>query len=103
MGPKHPKHGNKRSRPERRLRQHYYECEEVICILQGMGEIAIEDRKEAFAADCTLILPPRVVHQITNTGEENMRLVAWLSETPGRVFLPSGEQLALPWDGQDAR
>jgi mannose-6-phosphate isomerase-like protein (cupin superfamily) len=81
---------------------HYHECEEVICILEGMGEIAIEERREPFAADCTLILAPRVVHQITNTGGESMKLVAWLSESPARVFLPSGEQLALPWDGQGA-
>jgi mannose-6-phosphate isomerase-like protein (cupin superfamily) len=80
---------------------HFHECEEVICILQGKGEVAIEDKREPFAADCTLILSPRVVHQITNTGSENMKLVAWLSESPGRVFLPSGDQLALPWDGQN--
>ncbi|MGA7391253.1 MAG: cupin domain-containing protein [Terrimicrobiaceae bacterium] len=77
---------------------HYHECEEVICILEGSGEISIDGRRELFAANCTLILPPRQVHQITNTGGENMSLIAWLSESPARVFLPSGEQMALPWD-----
>ena len=81
---------------------HFHECEEVIYILQGMGEIAIEGKTVPFAADCTLIFPPRLVHQITNTGAENVRLVAWLSESPARVFLPSGERLALPWDSQGA-
>ena len=47
---------------------HFHECEEVIYILQGMGEIAIEGETVPFAADCTLILPPLQVHQITNTG-----------------------------------
>jgi mannose-6-phosphate isomerase-like protein (cupin superfamily) len=37
---------------------HFHECEEVIYILQGMGEIAIEGKTVPFAADCTLILPP---------------------------------------------
>ena len=76
---------------------HFHECEEVIYILQGMGEIAIEGETVPFAADCTLILPPLQVHQITNTGPEEMRLAACLSESPARVFLPSGELLALPW------
>ena len=80
---------------------HFHECEEIVCILQGAGEIAIEERRERFAADCTLILAPRVVHQITNTGTENVKLVAWLAESPGRAFLPSGEQLVLPWDRQE--
>ena len=71
---------------------------EVICILEGSGKISIEGSRELFAANCTLILPPRQVHQITNTGGENMSLIAWLSESPARVFLPSGEQMALPWD-----
>jgi mannose-6-phosphate isomerase-like protein (cupin superfamily) len=77
---------------------HFHECEEVIYILQGMGEIAIEGKTVPFAADCTLILPPRQVHQITNTEPEDMQLAAWLSESPARAFLPSGELLALPWD-----
>jgi mannose-6-phosphate isomerase-like protein (cupin superfamily) len=77
---------------------HFHECEEVIYIQQGTGEIAIEGKTLPFSADCTLILPPRLLHQITNTGPEDMRLAACLSESPARVFLPSGERLALPWD-----
>ena len=54
-----------------------------------------------FQADCTLIFPAGQVHQITNTGSETIRLTAWLSESPARVFLPSGERLMLPWDSSD--
>jgi mannose-6-phosphate isomerase-like protein (cupin superfamily) len=77
---------------------HFHECEEVIYVLQGMGEIAVQGKTVPFAADCTLIFPSRLVHEITNTGPEEIRLVAWLSESPARVFLQSGEVLALPWD-----
>ncbi|HEY5779709.1 MAG TPA: cupin domain-containing protein [Terrimicrobiaceae bacterium] len=77
---------------------HSHECEEVIYILQGKGEIAIEGKTMRFGADCTRILPPCQVRQITNTGPEDMRLAAWLSESPARAFLPTGERIALPWD-----
>ena len=77
---------------------HFHECEEIIYVFQGMGEIAIEGKTLPFAADCTLFFPPRLVHQITNSGPDDMRLAAWFSESPARAFLPSGELLALPWD-----
>lgn len=79
---------------------HFHECEEVIYVMEGDGEIAIEGKTMPFQANCTLIVPPRLVHQITNTGSEAMRLAAWLSESPARVFLPSGERLVLPWESQ---
>jgi mannose-6-phosphate isomerase-like protein (cupin superfamily) len=82
------------------LPPHFHECEEVIYVLQGSGEIAAEGKTMPFSADCTLILPPGQVHQITKTRSEAIRLAAWLSESPARVFLPSGERLALPWDGE---
>ena len=42
-----------------------------------------------FDADCTLILPPGLVHQIRNTGTD-MRLAAWLAESPARVLSSFG-------------
>ena len=77
---------------------HFHECEEVIYVLAGNGEIASEGKTMPFQADCTLIFPACQVHQITNTGSETIRLAAWISESPARVFLPSGERLTLPWD-----
>lgn len=77
---------------------HFHECEEVIYVLAGRGEITAEGQAMPFQADCTLILPAGKVHQITNTGAETIRLAALLSESPARVFLPSGERLMLPWD-----
>jgi mannose-6-phosphate isomerase-like protein (cupin superfamily) len=77
---------------------HFHKCEEVVYVLAGNGEIAIEGKAIPFAADCTLILPAGQVHQITNTGSETLRLAAWLSESPARVFSPSGERLTLPWE-----
>jgi mannose-6-phosphate isomerase-like protein (cupin superfamily) len=77
---------------------HFHECEEVVYILEGSGAIVLEGKTTSFEADCTLIFPAGQVHQITNTGSETIRRAAWLSESPARVFLPSGERLRLPWE-----
>ena len=76
---------------------HFHECEEVIYVLAGREKSPPKDKRCPFK-DCTLILPAGKVHQITNTGAETIRLAALLSESPARVFLPSGERLMLPWD-----
>ena len=77
---------------------HFHECMEVIYILQGNGELMANGKTETFAAECTLVVPPRLVHQIINSGPTAIQLVASLSESPGRVFLPTGERLRLPWE-----
>jgi mannose-6-phosphate isomerase-like protein (cupin superfamily) len=48
---------------------HQHPCEEVIVILAGTGEVVIDGITEALNPDTTLIVPPNVVHQITNTGK----------------------------------
>ncbi len=77
---------------------HFHECEEVICILQGTGEVVADGGKQSFTAESTLIFPPRLVHRLINTGATDLRLIAYLSESPARVFLPNGERLPLPWE-----
>lgn len=81
---------------------HFHECEEVIHILQGKGDLLLGDTTVPFAAERTLVIPARAVHQIMNTGASDMRLIAVLAESPARVFLPSGDRLALPWENPDA-
>ncbi len=76
---------------------HYHECEEVVVVQRGSGRATIADETVPFGPGTTLVIPPRVVHQIVNGDEEEMFLVAALSETPARVFTPDGEEMALPW------
>ena len=45
----------------------------------------------------TLVATPKVVHQITNSGNEQMLLLAAFSETPARAFSPNGNVILLPW------
>ena len=76
---------------------HYHECEEVVVVLHGSGHVTIADERMDFSPGSTLILPPKVIHQIVNSGTENVLLIATLSETPARVFGPDGSLIALPW------
>lgn len=76
---------------------HQHDCEEVVLVLEGSGEVRIGDEVVPFGPDSTLILPPNVAHQIFNTGKVALRTVAAFSATPVGTFLPGGEPLPLPW------
>jgi mannose-6-phosphate isomerase-like protein (cupin superfamily) len=76
---------------------HQHDCEEVVLVLEGSGEVHVDGKVVAFGPDCTLVLPPNVAHQIVNTGSTALRTVAAFSATPVGTFLPGGEPLELPW------
>jgi mannose-6-phosphate isomerase-like protein (cupin superfamily) len=76
---------------------HRHVCEEVIVILAGSGRLDLEGASHDFRADSTLIVPPDAVHQIVNTGREDLVLVAALGAAPVRVRTGEGEPLPLPW------
>lgn len=64
-----------------------------------MIDIVIDENTE-FGPNTTLIIPPEVVHQIVNNGNEEMSLIAAFSSTPVRDFTPEGEEMSLPWQTQ---
>jgi quercetin dioxygenase-like cupin family protein len=76
---------------------HRHACEEVILVLAGSGRVIVEGEASEFQASSTLIVPPDVVHQLVNTGSEDMVLVAALGTAPVRVRTASGEALPVPW------
>jgi mannose-6-phosphate isomerase-like protein (cupin superfamily) len=77
---------------------HCHDCEEVVLVLEGTGEVLIGKERFAFGADSTLVLPPGVPHQIFNTGSVPLRTLAAFPETPVGTFLPDGAPLSLPWE-----
>ncbi|MSR15795.1 MAG: cupin domain-containing protein [Gammaproteobacteria bacterium] len=77
---------------------HCHDCEEVIVILSGQGECRFEDKVLAFKADETLVIPSSVVHQICNTGDQDLNIVATLAMSPVRVRSAEGAPMPLPWD-----
>ena len=74
----------------------YHDCEEVIVILRGSGQASVGGEKHEFGPNTTLIIAPEIVHQIVNSGNEEMFLIAEFSATPARVFTPEGEEMFLP-------
>lgn len=77
---------------------HSHDCEEVILIRRGRGTLVFGGEEQTFGAGDTIIVPPAAVHQILNTGDEPLELVAVLSTSNVEVKLPDGTLLDLPWD-----
>lgn len=77
---------------------HKHDCEEAIVIFSGSGVCYCEGREFPFKADDTLLIPPGVVHQIVNSGDEPLNIMATLSMSPVRVETEDGQHMALPWD-----
>ena len=77
---------------------HCHACEEVILILPDSGTCMEEGDSTLFGASSTLILKPDAVHQIANTSDEEMKLVAALSMAPVRVKTAEEEPLPVPWE-----
>jgi mannose-6-phosphate isomerase-like protein (cupin superfamily) len=76
---------------------HCHACEEVILILSGSGTCTVGDQRTAFGPNSTLVLEPDVVHQIVNTSNEDLRMVAVLGMAPVRVKTADGADLPVPW------
>ena len=77
---------------------HCHDCEEVIVVLSGQGECRFEGKSIAFKADESLLIPSSVVHQICNTGEHDLCIMATLGMSPVEVKTADGEPMALPWN-----
>ncbi len=77
---------------------HRHDCEEVIVCLRGHGVCHFEGRELHFKEDETLIIPPNVVHQICNGGNEDLYIMATLAMSPVKVETADGMPMPLPWD-----
>ena len=77
---------------------HFHDCEEVIVILSGSGACRVGEEVFDFTANSTLVIAPNVGHQISNTSDDDMQLVAALGMAPVRVKSANGADLKLPWD-----
>jgi mannose-6-phosphate isomerase-like protein (cupin superfamily) len=76
---------------------HRHDCEEVVVVKSGSGELHVEGKVIAFGPDSTITVPSNVLHQIFNTGATPLEITAALSASPVEVFLPDGARLDLPW------
>lgn len=76
---------------------HRHDCVEVIVCLRGSGALLSAGQEQRFAAPATLVLQPNEVHQLVNTGPDEMELVATLGMAPVVVQTADGQTIPLPW------
>ncbi len=76
---------------------HRHDCEEVVLVQSGRGQVLIDGRAIDFGPDTTLVLPAGVDHQIVNTGDEPVCTIAAFAATPVGTALPDGQPIELPW------
>ena len=87
---------------------HRHRCEEVYYVIQGSGEIEVEDTRHPFSAGCAIFNRPDVIHRVSNTGEETIRLVVvagimlvplwpqWPTDSPYEIFEGSSMEAHRP-------
>ena len=54
---------------------HHQEQEEIYLILEGEGEMCLGAEKGEIKAGQAVYIPPKVFHQLTNTGSTAMRMI----------------------------
>jgi len=89
---------------------HNQEQEEIYFIVEGAGEMCLGTEKMQVQAGQTVYIPPRVFHQLTNTGSAPMRMVYcygpagevahWRQELDGTLPRAGGEAPPLPAGAQ---
>ncbi len=83
--------------PGGRTPLHCHDCEEVIVAVRGSGRVTIAGETIDFGHNSTLIFPPNVVHEIINTGNEDLFLVEALGMAPVRLKSADGTPVHRPW------
>lgn len=76
---------------------HRHDCDEVVVILSGHGQLHIGGEVQPFGPDQTIVLPAEVDHQIVNSGDQPLLTLAAFAATPVGVVLPDGTPITLPW------
>ena len=54
---------------------HNQEQEEIYFILDGTGEMCLGEERQSVTAGQAVFIPPRVFHQLTNTGTVPMKMI----------------------------
>jgi mannose-6-phosphate isomerase-like protein (cupin superfamily) len=85
---------------------HNQDQEEIYFIVEGEGEMCLGDERAIVHAGQAVYIPPRVFHQLTNTGTTPMRMIYcygpagdvahWRQELEGTLPRAGREAPALP-------
>lgn len=76
---------------------HRHDCEEVVVIVGGQGLLLIDGTEQPFRAGDTLVIPRNRDHQILNSSDGPLDLIAAFSMAPVQAVFPDGTAIDLPW------
>jgi quercetin dioxygenase-like cupin family protein len=76
---------------------HRHDCEEVVLIQAGCGELHLDGQAHRFGPDTTLVVPRNVPHQIINVRDGPLELIGVFAVSPVAAFFPDGRPIELPW------
>jgi mannose-6-phosphate isomerase-like protein (cupin superfamily) len=76
---------------------HRHDCEEVIVVTAGVGVMRYAGTETLCTVGTVLLCQPNELHQIVNTGNEDLQLYGILAISPVPVLDERGEVLPLPW------
>jgi len=89
---------------------HNQEQEEIYFIVEGSGEMCLGEERAAIRAGQAVYIPPRIFHQLTNTGDTPMRMIYcygpagdvahWRQELDGTLPRAGVDVPALPEGAQ---
>jgi mannose-6-phosphate isomerase-like protein (cupin superfamily) len=85
---------------------HNQEQEEIYFVVEGTGEMCLGEERRELSTGQAVYIPPRVFHQLTNTGQSPMRMIYcygpagdvahWRQELDGTLPKAGIEAPALP-------
>ncbi len=76
---------------------HSHPTEEIITLLSGEAEVTLGEEKTIAHAPATLFIPSHVIHSLTNIGQEEISLLAFLPTNNPQVIYPS-PPAPVVWD-----
>ena len=76
---------------------HRHDCEEVIVFTGGSGVMRHAGTETPIEAGTVLLCRPNELHQIVNTGQDELTLYGILAVSPVPVVDEHGGAIPLPW------
>lgn len=81
---------------------HNHEQEEVYFILDGEGEMCVDDERRTVSAGQAVYIPPNAFHQLTNTGDDPLRMIYCYAPAGDVAHWRQELEGTLPKAGEDA-
>jgi len=72
------------------------EEEEVIYIVEGKGEVMIDDRVYPLRTGSVAIFPPKSVHMLKNSEESEMKVICFFSPAADTTMYKFHEEIRFP-------